>query len=170
MKEDIQNNQKEMSKIIIQKIFNTTFKVGLSSDVFLPNNTFYEIIPKPHLEIDNILFMALLLNSLAFLSLELRGRINFGGGALDTATFDIGKILMLNPTKFSKKQKHALIEAVQLLLNQQYPNNLPKSLSIAQKTLDQIVLSHLSTSLTPEQVYLEFQRIQRIRTDKKSKV
>ncbi|MHA1744809.1 MAG: HsdM family class I SAM-dependent methyltransferase [Promethearchaeota archaeon] len=154
------------TQIIIQKIFNTTFKVGYCSDSFVPNNTFYKIIFQPNLEIDTQLIMALLLNSLALLSLELRGRTNFGGGALDTATFDIGKILILNPKNLSEKQKQELVVNVQKVVEQPFPNAPPKSLSSAQKTLDQTILSHLTTSLTPEHVYQEFRRIQQIRTNK----
>lgn len=154
------------TQIIIQKIFNTTFKLGYCSDLFLLNNTFYEINPQPNLELDTQLVMALLLNSLALLSLELRGRTNFGGGALDTATFDIGKILILNPKNLSEKQKQELVANVKKVLKQPFPNTPPKSLSSAQKTLDQTVLSHLTISLTPEHVYQEFMRIQQIRINK----
>ncbi len=119
-------------KIIVQKIFDTTYKIGITNASVIVNNTFYEItLNSPFLDMESLIF-SLLLSPFTMLSLEIYGRTNFGGGALDTATFDIKNILLLNPKILSKTIQnniiaygkrlwyHPFLPAVQLFLLHEY--------------------------------------------------
>lgn len=93
-------------KIFVQKIFSTAYKVLFLPEIqpskatnskIICNNTFYNISVYPEYTNYEELIKGSLLSTLMYISIELNARRNFGAGALDTATFDIENILILNP-------------------------------------------------------------------------
>lgn len=94
------------TKIFVQKIFSTAYKVlflsenhdlKVTNSKIICNNTFYNISIYPEYAKHKELIKGSLLSTLMYISIELNARRNFGAGALDTATFDIENILILNP-------------------------------------------------------------------------
>ncbi len=155
-------------KIIIQKIFNTSYKIALIDSNIIPNNTFYEISPKDAKKLSEKLLFSLLLGSLSFLSIELQGRTNFGGGALDTATFDIGKIILVDPHKYSENQKKNIIKyAAELSLTQIERAEVEFKKSM-RRNLDKILISKFTVEASLPELYESILKIQNQRT-KRSK-
>ena len=102
----------------------------------------------------------MLLGSLTFLCLELYGRTNFGGGALDTATFDIGKILIPNPLNLSENSKENILSKVKIIGNRKVapiPNTLKDK---DHQKLDQILYSSLNDAFDLKDLYRSINEIQ----------
>ncbi|MHA1519668.1 MAG: Eco57I restriction-modification methylase domain-containing protein [Promethearchaeota archaeon] len=158
----------ESSRIYIQKIFNDTFKIIKISEEIIVNNTFYEIKPLNYEYADFDLIFGIILGSMSVLCLELHGRTNFGGGALDTATFDIGKIIVPQIEKFTHKNRELIQKLSKKIESRKI---LPFSEEIRKedkKSLDELIISLTHVDLTKEQLYKDIERIQKDRI-KKSK-
>ncbi len=155
-------------RVYIQKIFNDTFKIIKTSDEIIVNNTFYEIHPLNSELIENNLIFGILLGSLTVLCLEMNGRTNFGGGALDTATFDIGKIIVPNIENMTTENRNLIVSLSKKIESRK---TLPFHQEIRmedKKSLDDILLSLSLLTLSKEQLYQDINRIQQERI-KKSK-
>lgn len=153
-------------KIIIQKIFNTSYKIALIDAEIIPNNTFYELSVKIPQKFDSSLIFSMLLGSLTFLSIELQGRTNFGGGALDTATFDIGKIIILNPNQYSDEQQRKILKIANLLTQSKIQNTNIEFQKQVRRSLDEILLVPFETRTTISQLYSIILEIQNQRTQR----
>ncbi|MHA1673359.1 MAG: Eco57I restriction-modification methylase domain-containing protein [Promethearchaeota archaeon] len=155
-------------RIYIQKIFNDTFKIIKISEEIIVNNTFYEIHPLHSNLVGNNLIFGILLGSLTVLCLEINGRTNFGGGALDTATFDIGKIIVPNIENITTENRGSIISQSKKL---EVRKILPFHQDIRMEdkmALDDLILYLSHLTLSREQLYQDIDRIQRERI-KKSK-
>ncbi|MHA1776769.1 MAG: Eco57I restriction-modification methylase domain-containing protein [Promethearchaeota archaeon] len=162
--------QKETNKdlpiIYIQKIFNEIFRVILASPLIIANNTFYKLTPLSISKDDYILLSALLQSSFVPFSLELHGRTNFGGGALDTATFDIAKIYVLNIENLTNKQKSELKKMAENLFK---CNFSPINQNIFQEEkikLDRKILSILDCQISLSDFYKDLLHLQNLRIKK----
>ncbi|WP_457558538.1 Eco57I restriction-modification methylase domain-containing protein [Candidatus Harpocratesius sp.] len=153
--------------IYIQKIFNDTFRIVLTKSDIIANNTFYRLELFPSYSQDRDLIIAILLSSLFPFSIELHGRTNFGGGALDTASFDIAKIMVLNIDLLNVSQKKELTKLSQNILNLKF---LPVSQDIRRKEkikLDQKILTILECSVQIQQFHQDLLKIIEMRIKKK---
>ncbi|MHA1646855.1 MAG: Eco57I restriction-modification methylase domain-containing protein [Promethearchaeota archaeon] len=131
-------------ELIIQKIFNTTVKVAQIPINVMINNTFYKISLKPEYKGEETLILGLLLGSLSKFCIEIEGRTNFGGGALDTASFDIGNILIPNPLFFKPKRKKSILQQVEKLTKTPYFTYNQKILPESYNKLNKLLYSDLS--------------------------
>ena len=115
------------------------------------------------------MILAVLLSVFSMISLELQGRLNFGGGALDTATFDIENILIPNPEYIPNEMKIELnIISRQLMKRDFLPlEDLLKT--PLQQRLDRIVLKFLNLDMPLSQIYQDLSKIQVLRRNKKMK-
>ncbi|MBA7559993.1 hypothetical protein ES708_01611 [subsurface metagenome] len=160
-------NQNQKSKqIIFQKIYNTTYKLAIAPMDLVPNNTFYKLKlnKEPNYDIDYI--FALLQSSLTFLSLELEGRTNFGGGALDTATFDIEKIMLLNPSILPTGFKSRVIKIAEHIIDECYYPLEVEFKKAPRRELDRIILDHLDGDFELDDLYRDISSIQSKRISK----
>ena len=69
---------------------------------------------------DKLIMITLLLSSLTALSIELSARRTFGGGALDTATFDIGNLFIINPESLDRVIRKEILNLSPKILNCTY--------------------------------------------------
>jgi Eco57I restriction-modification methylase len=164
-----ENGKNEKYRIIVQKIYNTKYKFGICKEMFIPNNTFYEITVKHQYAGLEKLIFSLILGSLSILSIELQGRTNFGGGALDTATFDIGNILILNPKLCTSEQQQNLISKADLLLNLPFLNTAEEFSRKERNSLDDYILNLISNNFEREELYRAIQKIQELRIKRSKK-
>ncbi|MBN1971024.1 MAG: Eco57I restriction-modification methylase domain-containing protein [Candidatus Delongbacteria bacterium] len=112
--------EKKKRTLFFQKIYNTIYKIGKSSEPIYLNNTFYGLeLKNDYIKFQDFIY-ASLLSTLTMISIELSGRSNFGGGALDTATFDIEDVLILNPFKVDEAKQKKLIQLSQELFKRDY--------------------------------------------------
>jgi hypothetical protein len=107
------------ASILFQKIYNDTFKIGVTSpdETVLCDNTFYEILPREGGDDAHLFLVAALLSSLTVLNIELFGRSNFGGGALDIKVYEVERLPIPDPALLSPSQWHILRECVDALVN-----------------------------------------------------
>ncbi len=142
--------------IFIQKIFSTAYKICCtgetgktdntrSQEKIICNNTFYNIALKPEFTTYRDSILASLLSSLTYLSIELNARRNFGAGALDTATFDIENILIINPKLIAKERqrKKKLFEVTKKLKNRDFIDIKEEFNREDRNQLDEIILEFL---------------------------
>ncbi|MBD3352738.1 MAG: hypothetical protein GF364_14720 [Candidatus Lokiarchaeota archaeon] len=111
--------------LYIQKIYNDIYKFYINSHrvdplKLLALNNFYAIKLKHNSNENMQCLLGSLLSFLFPLSIELSARRTFGGGALDTATFDIGNIIVLDPKLLSKKVKQDISIEVDKLIHKQF--------------------------------------------------
>ncbi|QEE17083.1 Eco57I restriction-modification methylase domain-containing protein [Promethearchaeum syntrophicum] len=157
---DFDNVSLKSPTIIFQKIFNTTYKMGFSDEFFVPNNTFYKItLKKAYIGQERLVFN-LLLSAFSMLSIELQGRTNFGGGALDTATFNIEEIILLDPLFLSKTQKDTINQHATSLLDRNFKSSQAEFQDKNRKKFDEIILNLLPISLDRDTLYKAIMKIQ----------
>ena len=157
---DSKNINFESPIIIFQKIFNNTYKIGYSEKNIIPNNTFYKIkLKKEYLGQEKLVFN-LLLSALSMLSIELQGRTNFGGGALDTATFNIGEIILLDPLQLTKENINIVNQLASPLMNKNFKSSQIEFKDKNRKIFDEMILKLLPISLDRETLYQEIINIQ----------
>ncbi|UYP44326.1 hypothetical protein NEF87_000611 [Candidatus Lokiarchaeum ossiferum] len=169
--ESVKSEFSKEKRIIIQKIFNTSYKIALIDSEIIPNNTFYELSVKRPQENSIDLIFSILLSSLTFLSIELQGRTNFGGGALDTATFDIGKIIIIHPNQYSESEQRSILNAANLIAKTKIQNSNIEFQKQVRRNLDEIILTPFKNETTIPQLYelileIQNQRTQRSKTFK----
>jgi len=146
--------------IIFQKIFNTSYKIGYSEEYFIPNNTFYKInLKKEYLGQEKLVFN-LLLSALSMLSIELQGRTNFGGGALDTATFNIGEIILLDPLLLTKENIDIINQLASPLMNKNFKSSQIEFKDKNRKNFDETIINLLPISLDIKTLYQKIINIQ----------
>ncbi len=146
--------------IIFQKIFNTSYKIGYSEEFFIPNNTFYKInLKKEYLGQEKLVFN-LLLSALSMLSIELQGRTNFGGGALDTATFNIGEIILLDPLLLTKENIDIINQLASPLMNKNFKSSQIEFKDKNRKNFDETIINLLPISLDIKTLYQKIINIQ----------
>ncbi len=150
----------ESPSIIVQKIFNTIYKMGFSEEKFVPNNTFYKIKLKKEYFGQEKLVFNLLLSALSMLSIELQGRTNFGGGALDTATFNIEDIILIDPFLLTKDNIDIINKLATPLLNKNFKSSKIEFQDKNRKKFDGIILKLLPVSLDIETLYNAIVNIQ----------
>jgi methylase of polypeptide subunit release factors len=149
--------------IIFQKIFNTTYKMGFSDKKFLPNNTFYKIsLKKEYLGQERLVF-SLLLSAFSMISIELQGRTNFGGGALDTATFNIEEIILIDPLILTKENIYTINQLATPLMNKNFKSSKIEFQDKNRRKFDEVILKLLPVSLDIETLYQAIINIQNIR-------
>ena len=167
----------EMSQdpfIFIEKIFSDTLKLGICDGSFRVNNTFYEIRVKPDFRssLDIRFLMGLLLSCLTPFSLELEGRTNFGGGALDTATFDIENILLFDPQQFTTTfQKNELAKIFENVFQVPFSRGFeyyshPTLMKMEENLWSFVGLSELLDSTRKELFNLQHKRINKAKINK----
>jgi len=149
--------------IIFQKIFNTTYKMGFSEKNVIPNNTFYKItLKKEYLGQERLVFN-LLLSAFSMISIELQGRTNFGGGALDTATFNIEDIILIDPSLLTKENINTINQFAFPLMNKNFKSSQIEFQDKNRKRFDESILKLLPVSLDIETLYQAIINIQNIR-------
>jgi len=154
------NNKLESPIIIFQKIFNTTYKMGFSEKKFVPNNTFYKIsLKKEYIGQERLVFN-LLLSAFSMLSIELQGRTNFGGGALDTATFNIEELILLDPLNLTKENIDIINQLATPLMNKNFKPSQIEFEDKNRKKFDDIISKLLPISLDRETLYKAIIKIQ----------
>ncbi|MHA1562313.1 MAG: Eco57I restriction-modification methylase domain-containing protein [Promethearchaeota archaeon] len=166
---DSNNIYLESPIIIFQKIFNTTYKMGFSEKFIVPNNTFYKITLKKEYKGQEKLVFNLLLSAFSMLSIELQGRTNFGGGALDTATFNIEEIILLDPLLLSKENIDIINQHAIHLMNKNFKPSPIEFQDENRKKFDGIILKLLPIPLDLETLYntiinIQNKRISRSKT------
>ncbi len=157
---DFKSISLESPTIIVQKIFNTTYKMGFSDEEFVPNNTFYKINLRKEYLGQEMLVFNLLLSALSMLSIELQGRTNFGGGALDTATFNIADIILIDPLLLTKDNIDCINQTATPLLNKNFESSQIEFQDKNRKKFDKIILKFLPISLDIETLYKTIINIQ----------
>ena len=166
---DSNNINLESPIIIFQKIFNTTYKMGFSERYFIPNNTFYKITLKKEYLGQEMLVFNLLLSAFSMLSIELQGRTNFGGCALDTATFNIKEIILLDPLLINKENIDIINQHAIPILKKDFKPSPIEFQDRNRKKFDEIILKLLPISLDIEKLYetiinIQNKRISRSKT------
>jgi hypothetical protein len=154
--------------IKIQKIYDTSIKLVFCPDPIFVNNTFYEIYLKHPYDSNQEVIFALLMGSLTYLSLELHGRINFGGGALDTATFDIGKIIIPNPDIIlnDSECKLKILRIIKPILNREiFPVNIELKRE-DRRHLDELLFQIMKVPINIDTFYEAILKIQDFRIKK----
>ncbi len=162
--------------IFIQKIFSSKYKIyfTLKENEVWANNTFYNINLKPEFEQHSSLILGSLLSSLTYLSIELNGRRSFGMGALDTATFDIENIMIIDPCQIQDFLIRKQIEkCVKSISSRQFLEVKDEFEMDDRNELDKIILNHLNLAEYQQDLYesvenLVHQRISKSRTHKKN--
>jgi len=164
------------AQVFIQKIFSSKFKVyfSQSNNTILANNTFYNINLKPEFEGFIYLIIASLLSSLTYLLIELNGRRSFGMGALDTASFDIENILVLNPLLIPESMRKEMQLCANSIANREFLEVADEFQKNDRRKLDFLVLEHLSMAKRQDELYdsikyLVQQRISKSLTYKRKK-
>ncbi|GAB4321405.1 MAG: hypothetical protein Kow0069_25660 [Promethearchaeota archaeon] len=137
------------ARVFVQKIFHASFKVGVvpAGSRVVVNNTFYAVGPKRAVgggegELP-VCVVASVVSTLGALGLELNGRANFGGGALDTATFDLENVPVLDPAAVPSKVERRLESLLRPVLQRPF---LPLSRELSspdRRALDACVLEAL---------------------------
>ncbi|MHA1732289.1 MAG: Eco57I restriction-modification methylase domain-containing protein [Promethearchaeota archaeon] len=133
----------KQSTTFFQKIFDTTYKVGTSPVPVYCNNTFYLVHFRGEFAAHEPFLFASLLSTMTMLCVELNGRSNFGGGALDTATFDVGNVFLLNPGKFSAAEREKLVNLAGSLLEREFYDLEGEFGDPGREALDRAVLEML---------------------------
>ncbi|MHA1729445.1 MAG: HsdM family class I SAM-dependent methyltransferase [Promethearchaeota archaeon] len=147
----------ENADIFIQKIYNTIYRVCCMDceesdhDKIFVNNTFYNVALKPEFIEYRSIILASLLSSLTYLSIELNARRNFGGGALDTATFDIENVMLLNPKNVDPSYFKRLAELTSNIIHRNFMELPEEVLDKDRKNLDILIFKILEFS-NPEQI------------------
>lgn len=161
-KNGVEEQHKTIKHLYIQKIFNDSYKILISKDNIIVNNTFYEIFrPKNENSTENLsVIFDLLLGSLTFLCLELQGRTNFGGGALDTATFDIGKIMIPRLSEINSRQKRELQKISNKLQIMEIDATSLEFQKEARIELDNLILDIIGNPISRKKLYEDILKIQ----------
>ena len=94
------------------------------------------------------------------LSIELQGRTNFGGGALDTATFNIEEIILLDPLLLSKENIYIINQHATHLMNKKFNPSPIEFQDENRKKFDEIILKLLPISLDLDTLYKTIIEIQ----------
>lgn len=115
----------EKTDLFIQKIFDRSYKwCSIKSNQkdsrILALNNFYYVILRPEYKKHINIIELSLISSLLALSIELNARRTFGSGALDTATFDIENILVLNPNRLSDSELQKLMDLHEIEINLEF--------------------------------------------------
>jgi hypothetical protein len=156
------------TRIFIQKIFSSKFKFYFSrSDTKIwANNTFYNINLKPKFKQYSDLIIASLLSSITYLSIELNGRRSFGMGALDTATFDIENIMIVDPCKIKRDRHHYILKNLNSLASRKFKEVSEEFQMKDRKMLDAIFLDYLEMSSKQQDLYESIERLVKQRISK----
>ena len=163
---DSNNIDLETPIIIFQKIFNTAYKMGFSEKKFVPNNTFYKIsLKKEYLGKEKLVFN-LLLSAFSMLSIELQGRTNFGGGALDTATFNIEEIILIDPLLLTKANIDIINQLATPLMNRNFKSSHLEFQDKNRKKFDEVISKLFPISLNIETLYKTIENIQNKRINR----
>jgi type I restriction enzyme M protein len=91
------------------KAFNDRFFILENDSKVACSDRFYEIELKEGADAES--FMAFLNSTLMALTLELRGRVNLGNGALDNMAYEAAEAMVLNPRKVDPKAMKNLVRA-----------------------------------------------------------
>ncbi len=94
------------------------------------------------------------------LSIELQGRTNFGGGALDTATFNIEEIILLDPLFLTKTKIDLINQHATSLLDRNFKSSQLEFQDKNRKKFDEIILKLLPISLDIDTLYKTILKIQ----------
>ena len=151
--------KKLQKKIIIQKIYDDTYKIALIEKPILVNNTFYELVLKPEFQGQETIIISLLFFALTVLSLELHGRTNFGGGALDTSVTDIENIMILNPKNLSKEMLQEIQQKATPLFHQKFAPFEKMIKSPERFVFDQYLVNILGLKISVDELYQKLQSI-----------
>jgi type I restriction enzyme M protein len=91
------------------KAFNDRFFILENDSKVACSDRFYEIELKEGVDAES--FMAFLNSTLMALTLELRGRVNLGDGALDNMAYEAAEAMVLNPSVVDPKAMKNLVRA-----------------------------------------------------------
>jgi hypothetical protein len=91
------------------KAFNDRFFILENDSKVACSDRFYEIELKEGTDAES--FMAFLNSTLMALTLELRGRVNLGDGALDNMAYEAAEAMVLNPSVVDPKAMRNLVRA-----------------------------------------------------------
>ncbi|MBA7545320.1 hypothetical protein ES705_37686 [subsurface metagenome] len=97
------------------------------------------------------------------ISIELQGRTNFGGGALDTATFNIEEIILIDPLLLTKENVNTINQLAIPLMNKNFKSSQLEFQDRNRKKFDEFILKLLPVSLDIETLYQSIINIQNIR-------
>jgi type I restriction-modification system DNA methylase subunit len=164
--ENIDSPSAQAGRIFFQKIYNTTYKLVYVTTPILGNNTFYEVILAPRYQNQALDIFRLLLGSITMLCLEINGRTNFGGGALDTATFDIEKIIIPNPEKITTIAWQQIRTLTEPLLNRSFFSAEQEFQQQDRQQMDEQLFKLMNLPFNSSLLYHEILRIQQIRTNR----
>ncbi|TFG18782.1 MAG: hypothetical protein EU530_08230 [Promethearchaeota archaeon] len=162
------------TQIFIQKIFSSKYKVyySPSDDTIWANNTFYNINIKPEFKEYFSVIVASLLSSITYLSIELNGRRSFGMGALDTATFDIENIMVVDPRLLGSFELNEVKKCLKSISSREFLEVAEEFEMEDRKKLDKILLEQLNLVNFQQELYngvlnLVEQRISKSQTYRK---
>ncbi|MBN2156911.1 MAG: Eco57I restriction-modification methylase domain-containing protein [Candidatus Lokiarchaeota archaeon] len=146
---------KNGTQIFIQKIFSSKYKVYFSygDGSIWSNNTFYNIILKEEFKQYFNLIVASLLSSITYLSIELNGRRSFGMGALDTATFDIENILVINPRQIPSKEVERIEKWLDSIISRRFLDVQEEFTMDDRRNLDRVFLKILDLEEKQVELY-----------------
>ncbi len=162
----INPNISSQLRIFIQKIFDTQYKMGICSHPIQIINTMYELHLKTIYIGEEEFIFGLLQSVLMMISLELQGRLNFGGGALDTATFDIENIIIPHPDLISKTDKVKIIQLSKKLAQRNFQSSEKLFSDPLQQELDSILCKILGLNVPITKIYHDLLQIQSLRVRK----
>jgi hypothetical protein len=97
------------------------------------------------------------------ISIELQGRTNFGGGALDTATFNIEEIILIDPLILTKENIYTINQLATPLMNKNFKSSKIEFQDKNRRKFDEVILKLLPVSLDIETLYQAIIKIQNIR-------
>ncbi len=133
--------------IAIQKIYNTSFRFVISSENnLIAFDNFHLLKIKDHWAGFSVQILGIFISSLRVFGINLYGRVNFGGGALDIKVFELMQIPFLDPRFITAEEAEQMKPAIDSILNRPI---LPYREEIKQKDLqiiDHIVFSKLGFS------------------------
>ncbi len=136
----------EPGTIALQKIYNDTFKLVISEDPLPCLDNFHALKIRPEYEEYRWLLYGFLLSSFLVFNLQLFGRVNFGGGALDIKVFEIEQLFIPDPKTFSREECHEIKEFTQKLIQRPFLPLKQRIFDPLQKQLDSVFLKKIGIS------------------------
>lgn len=103
------------ARLLVRETIDTRFGAALTNETVVIDGTVYGIVPPKNQswnELEYRSLAAILNSSLAMLLIELYGRTNYGGGALQVRVFEYKNVPMINIDTLSTETKEKLSTAV----------------------------------------------------------
>ncbi len=133
--------------IAIQKIYNTAFRFVVSSESnLIAFDNFHLLKIKDHWAGFSDQILGIFLSSLRVLGINLYGRANFGGGALDIKVFELMQMPFLDPRIITAEETIQMKSAINSILNRPILSYKEEIKQNDLQLIDRIVFSKLGFS------------------------